>query len=238
MVRRKKRIADSVIEKIEKQYLNPDVEEVEKLPSERELAKAFGVSRNSVREALQTLALQGIIEIRQGGGSYIKQSEGSTLQQTLSEQIETIKSYEVFEMLEVRRALEVESAGLAALRARAEDMEQIRQALEEMATSAENSEAGIEADLNFHLRIVKASHNSILIQLTKTLIGQLKETIRTTREHRFSTPGNYEETFHEHKEIYLAIASGDSEVAKELMEMHISRVRSELSESALPELKL
>lgn len=233
----KRRTADILIEKIIKYYLHPKAEKVEKLPSERELAKRFEVSRNSVREALQTLALKGVIEIRQGGGSFVKRSEATFLEQVLSENTEMMQSQVIFEMLEVRRALEVESAGLAAQRALAEDLDHIRAALEDMA-SAETTDAGVDADLNFHLRIVKASHNSILIQLSKTLIGQLKETIRTTRQHRFSNADRYEETFNEHKEIYLAIASGDAAAAKKLIEEHITRVRRELSESALPELKI
>src|SRR5699024_4719892 len=119
----KRRTADILIEKIIKYYLHPDAEKVEKLPSERELEKRFEVSRNSVREALQTLALNGVIEIRQGGGSFVMRSEVSFLERVLSRNIETIESQVIFEMLEVRRALAVESAGLAAQRALAKDLD-------------------------------------------------------------------------------------------------------------------
>lgn len=234
----KKRTAEVVLDKIVAFYLNGQTQKGEKLPSERELAKRFGVSRNSVREALQILAIQNVIEIKQGGGSYIKQSDSKFLREALAEKITANESHLVFEMLEVRRALEAEAAALAAQRASAKDLNHIHKSLEMMAVSIDEAKAGAEADLDFHMYIVAASHNSILIHLAQTLMEQMKKTIQTTRQHRFLNPERYEETFNEHKEIYMAIAAGNSSLAKLLMEEHISRVRSELSESILPKLKI
>lgn len=234
----KRRTAEIVLEKIVEHFLKKQLKAGEKLPSERELATRFGVSRNSVREALQILALKNVIEIRRGGGSYVIQSDTNLIHEALSEKVTALESHLVFEMLEVRRALEVEAAALAAQRASAKDLNNIREALEMMAVSINEVESGTKADLQFHMCIVAASHNSILIHLAETLINQMKKTIQTTRQHRFSDPGRYEETFNEHREIYLAIASGNSSLAKSLMELHISRVRSELSESMLPKLEM
>lgn len=146
----------------------------------------------------------------------------------------TAENHLIFEMLEVRRALEIEAVSLAAKRATGEDLNNIRKALEQMAVTIDETEIGVQADLHFHMYIVAASHNSILIHLAQTLIKQMEETIRTTRQNRFKDADRYEETFNEHKEIYLAIASGDDILAKSLMEEHITRVRKELSENSLP----
>lgn len=234
----KRKTAEIVLEKIVGNFLKNHLETGDKLPSERELARLFGVSRNSVREALQILALKDIIEIKRGGGSYVKQSDAQLILDELFEKVVTAENHLIFEMLEVRRALEVEAISLAAKRATGEDLNNIRKALEQMAVPIDEVEIGVQADLHFHMYIVAASHNSILIHLAQTLIKQMEETIRTTRKIRFKYADRYEETFNEHKEIYIAIASGDSALAKSLMEEHITRVRKELSESFLPILKV
>lgn len=237
MISDKRKIAEIVLEKIEKKFLQSQLKTGDKLPSERELANLFEVSRNSVREALQILALKGVIEIRQGGGSFVLQSDAEFIREELSEKVVIRESHLIFEMLEVRRALEVEAASLAAQRATAEDLNHIRKSLEQMAVTIDKVEIGAQADFDFHMHIVEASHNSILIQLAQTLNQQLKKTVYTTRQHRFVNPDRYEETFTEHKEIYIAIASGDSTLASSLMEMHITKVRKELSESSLSTLR-
>ena len=190
-----------------------------------------------MREALKTLEMNGIIEIRQGGGSFIKTSEVQVLSDELSTTVVQAEGNLVYEMLELRRALEVEAASLAAQRATSEDLEKIRQALEQLAVSTKEVEAGIQADLHFHLQIVQATHNTLLINLVQTLTEHMEDTIRATRGHRFRDPSRYEDTFNEHKDIYVAIASGNVGEAKRLMEEHISRVRRELSEAFLPVLE-
>lgn len=237
MISDKRKIAEIVLEKIEKKFLHSQLKIGDKLPSERELANLFGVSRNSVREALQRLALKDVIEIRQGGGSYVKQPDAQPIHEELSKKVDVQESHLIFEMLEVRRALEVEAASLAAQRATAEDLHHIRQSIEQMAVSIDKVEVGAQGDLRFHMHIIEASHNSILIHLAQTLMEQLEETIYATRQHRFANPDRYEETLHEHKEIYIAIASGDSALASSLMETHITKVRKELSERSLSTLR-
>ena len=233
MISDKRKIAEIVLEKIEEKFLHSQLEIGEKLPSERELAALFEVSRNSVREALQTLALKGVIEIRQGGGSFVKQSDADFIREELSGKVVVNENHLIFEMLEVRRALEVEAASLAAQRATAEDLNKLRKSLEEMDVSIDKVKIGAQADFQFHMHIVEASHNSILIHLAQTLNQQLEKTVYTTRQHRFVNPDRYEETITEHKEIYIAIASGDSALAGSLMEAHITKVRKELSERSL-----
>ncbi|HJF30658.1 MAG TPA: FadR family transcriptional regulator [Sporosarcina psychrophila] len=233
----KKKTYELIVEKIEELFLNGKLKSGDKLPPERELASLFGVSRTSVREALQALEISGSIEIRQGGGSFIKVPEGQLVSEALSTAIIQAENNLVYEMLELRRALEVESASLAAQRATSADLEKIRQSLEQMATSGEDTEAGVQADLHFHLQIVQATHNQLLINLVQTLTERMEDTIRATRKHRFSDETRYEDTFEEHKEIYVAIASGNAQESKKLMEEHITRIRKELSETFLRTLR-
>ncbi len=224
--------SEIVLQKITEQFLNGQVMSGEKLPSERALAETFGVSRNSVREALQRLALENVIEIKRGGGSIVK-GEREEIHEMLAEKTVYVEEHLVFEMLEVRRALEVEAASLAAQRATAEDLKSISEALKAMDVSIEEVEKGVQADVDFHMRIVEASKNSILIHLAQTLMTEVEKTIYVTRKYRFMDDKRYRETLMEHKEIYLAIASGDRELAKLRMDTHITDIRKELSEHFL-----
>lgn len=135
-------------------------------------------------------------------------------------------------MLDLRRILEVECAAMASSRATSVDLARIRATLL-MMEEADSDEAGLQSDLNFHLSIVEASHHTVFIQLIASLTEHMKETIRVTRTNRLADPSRIQGTINEHKEIYVAIATGESEKAKMLMEEHITRVRKELTESML-----
>ncbi|MDF2039883.1 FadR/GntR family transcriptional regulator [Cytobacillus oceanisediminis] len=223
----KKRTYLVLVDKIIECYLGGNLKPGERLPSERELAGQFNVSRTTIREALRTIELNGLIDIRQGGGSYVKVSD---VQSRKEEIITAVKAENplVYEMLELRRALEVESSFLAAKRATSADLEKLRSALNQMALAKQNQELGLKADLDFHIGISEATHNSIFIELIHTLRGHMEETIKATQKQRFKDPSRYEDTMEEHKEIYLAIASGNGDRAKELMEGHITKIREEL----------
>ncbi|WP_210367027.1 FadR/GntR family transcriptional regulator [Bacillus sp. REN3] len=219
-----------LVDKITERYLNGNLKPGDRLPSERELASQLNVSRTSIREALRFMEQNGLIEIRQGGGSFVKVFD---LQSRKEEIMKAVKEENpmVYEMLELRRALEVESAFLAAKRATSTDLEKLRTALMNMALSKQNPELGLKADIDFHTGIVEATYNSIFIKMIHTLSSHMEDTIRATQKHRFKDPSRYEDTLDEHKEIYLAIASGNANRAKELMEEHITKIREELVES-------
>lgn len=229
MISVKKKTAQLIVEKIEEFFLTGDLKPGSKLPSERDLASRFGVSRTSIREALQVLELNGAIIIRQGGGSYINTDEVRILSDQLASNIVEAENHLVLDMLELRRALEVESVSLAAKRATPENLAGIQQALKQMKESLYDAEKGIQADLYFHQRIVEASHNQLLINLVQSLAERMEDSIRTTRSYRFMDAGRYEDTFTEHQDIYDAVASGDAAKAKRLMEQHINQILQELN---------
>ena len=228
MISGKKKTSKIIAEKIEGFFLKGDLKPGSKLPSERELASRFGVSRSSVREALQQLQLNGAIIIRQGGGSYINTDEVQKVSDQLSVSIVEAESHLIVDMLELRRALEIESVSLAAQRAAEKDLARIKEALDGMRESLYDAEKGIKADLHFHQRIVEASHNQLLINLVQSLAERMEDSIRATRTHRFMDVDRYEDTFAEHAEIYEAICIKNSALAKQLMEKHINRILEEL----------
>ncbi|MEX3747904.1 MULTISPECIES: FadR/GntR family transcriptional regulator [Lysinibacillus] len=229
----KKKAYEVIVDQIREYFLNGELQPGEKLPTERELASRFNVSRTSVREALRKLEIKGIIEIKQGSGSFIRTPEYHSLGEELSSTIIKTEKKLIYEMLELRQALEVECAFLASRRATSEDLERIGKALEMMDQVKNDVELGIQADLSFHINIVLASHNSIFLQLFQTLSEHMQDTIRVTRRQRLNDPERTQETIDEHKEIFLAIAAGDANQAKQLMEKHITQIRRELTESLL-----
>lgn len=232
MTQPKKKAYQVIVDQINEYFLNGKLKPGDKLPTERDLASRFNVSRTSVREALRKLEIKGIIEIKQGSGSFIKTSEVLAVEE-ISSTIMNAEKKLIYEMLELRRMLEVECASLASQRATSEDLNRIREALEMMDHAKNDVELGLQADLNFHISIVYASHNSIFLQLIKTLSGHMQDTIRATRRQRLANHERNQDTINEHKEIYLAIATGDAGQAAQLMEKHITQIRKELTESLL-----
>lgn len=217
-----------IVEQINMLCLEKNLQPGDRLPSERNLASFFGVSRNSVREALKGLESKGVLEIRQGGGSYLAAPKRDVLGNELRTHIDETQIQLIDEMLELRRAFEVEAASLAAQRATAEDLEAIRHVLSQMSKAMDDTEMGVQADLDFHMQVAYATKNQLLIDLMETLAKRMEENIRATRRQRFTDKDRHQDTLKEHEEIYLAIANGKSELAKQLMYKHISRIQLEL----------
>ncbi|MDQ0427439.1 DNA-binding FadR family transcriptional regulator [Planomicrobium stackebrandtii] len=224
----KKRTYELIVEQINMLCLEQNLQPGDRLPSERDLASLFGVSRTSVREALKRLESKNILEIRQGGGSFLAVSKRDTLGNELRTHIDETHAQLIDEMLELRRAFEVEAASLAAKRATSENLEAIKHVLTQMAEATDDPELGVQADLDFHLQVAYATKNQLLIDLMETLANRMEENIRATRRQRFTDSSRHLDTLKEHEEIYLAIAGGNSDLARQLMDKHISRIRLEL----------
>lgn len=137
----------------------------ERLPPEREIAEMLDVTRTVVREALIMLEIKGLVEVRRGAGIYVLDSSGS--HNTDSPDANVCNDAGPFELLQARQLLESNIAEFAALQATREDIVKMRQALQleerELASSAPgSSESG---DMQFHLAIAEATHNSMLVEL-------------------------------------------------------------------------
>lgn len=151
----------------------------ERLPTEPELSAELGISRNTVREAMRVLAFSGLIEVRQGDGSYLR---------SMTDPLGAMRALShctLGQAQETRRILEVEAIGLAALRRTAQDLEELRHALSVSALHYHGElEAYISADLRFHTCLVDAAHNpalSELYQYFSSIVGaQLRQTLNIT----------------------------------------------------------
>lgn len=193
----------------------------ERLPAERELCKMFGVGRTSLREALRSLTVMGILDGQVGKGTYVC-SNRNYLEKTLRWGL-LLDQKTVEDLIETRIMLECETAFLAARRALPGSLDKIERALEEMRLSRNSPEEFLEADLEFHLLIARATGNSLLdslVRLTRSYLhewikGSLAEPTVRQRLERASLSCD------QHGEILQALRSGEPERARETMRRHI-----------------
>lgn len=227
MIPKYKQVVDQLIAG----YLSGQLSIGDKLPPERRLAKDLEVSRTGLREALRYLVDQGAIQSRQGGGHYLRVSRmEDVFQQEQTWHAESDPTTTA-EMLEVRRALECEAAFLASSRASADQLAELANYLDLM-KRASTEEQGAKADVGFHLTLVKASHNTLLIQSIEQLVHQMERNIQTTRRRRFhSDASRYQATYKEHLAIYEAVQNHRADDAKHLMLQHLNRAYREIWEN-------
>ncbi|GII84820.1 GntR family transcriptional regulator [Sphaerisporangium siamense] len=197
-------LVDQVIEQLKDQITSGSWHLHAKIPTETVLAEQLGVGRNTVREAVRALTHAGLLECRQGDGTYVRAT--SELSGAMARRL---RAAEHLEILEVRRALEVEAAKLAAVRRTKGDIELIEAALlrREQAWAEAEVNAFVEADLAFHVAVVEATHNRVLIELYKDFSAALRASI--------AAAGAPLENGHiPHDAIARAIAAGDAAAAE------------------------
>lgn len=223
-----KRAVETIIDQIKGLILSGQLKPGDKLLTERELAEHLQVSRASVREALSALNMAGILEIKHGEGIFLKKADANAILEPLA-MIILLERDKIKNLLEVRKALEVESAGLAAERHRPDHLEKMKKALEEMEEDLVTGNTGEQADLGFHFAIAESTANPLLIMLMNTIHDAMNQTLRATRKlWMSSTSGTTRRLFEEHQEIYNTICAGDKEKAREIMYQHLHKVESEL----------
>ncbi|GLF86343.1 MULTISPECIES: FadR/GntR family transcriptional regulator [Bacillus] len=219
-------IADALIESIRTGELLPG----EKLDSVQALSESFQVSRSAVREALSALKAIGLIEMKQGEGTYVKQFDPEQLTFSLSPAF-LMKQHDVTQLLELRTIIETGAVKKAALLRTDDDLHQLREALEQMKLAEAHKETGEEADLSFHLAIATASKNDLLKALMNHVSTLLVETMRETRKAvLFSKKASIRQLYKEHEHIYKAVLARQPEEAERAMLTHLKNVEKLLSD--------
>ncbi|WDP90582.1 MAG: FadR family transcriptional regulator [Desulfobacter sp.] len=214
-----KRISDQVFDQIREWIYRGKLKPGEKLLTERELAQAMGVSRTTIRDAVQRLAAMGLIIQKQGQGTFVKPMEGP-MSGPIARAMET-QDASLEELLEVRMGLECNSAALAARRADEADISALEQSIIEMEEAADSGHLGAEADTAFHMALAYAAKNSLNILIMKNFYDYLFHGIKESRIGLYETPGNIEEIIKQHKNILDAIKERDPSRAFSVMKKHI-----------------
>jgi GntR family transcriptional repressor for pyruvate dehydrogenase complex len=221
-----KKIYEEVAETIHEMIRSGELMPGDKLDSVQQLAMNFQVGRSAIREALTALRAMGLIEIRQGEGTYVKEFNTDQLNFPLSTAI-LMNSEDIAHLLEVRKILEAGTVFCAAQKRTELQLDAMENALNEMKLASGDEELGEKADLKFHLAISESSQNPLLISLMNHVSGLIGETMKETRRlWLYSKQTTTDRLYDEHYEIFQAIWQQDAEKARSLMLNHIENVES------------
>ncbi len=207
-------VTNRLLEYIESQHLKPG----DLLPSETSLVNSFGVSRPVIREALKSLEGKGVIEIVNGKGALVRPIDSDPLRLFFLRAMQ-MEYGTMLELMEVRKGLEVQSAALAAQRRDEKDLAAIGQVVRAMRACISDLDGFIRLDVEFHLRVAAASHNSMLVSLVESIRDALRNTIIAGLRSR-GEGLEVESIQRTHERLYESLVEGDVQAAMETMEQH------------------
>jgi GntR family transcriptional repressor for pyruvate dehydrogenase complex len=192
----------------------------DQIPPERELAERFRVSRTSVREALRALEIQGVIDSRQGGGTFVRTANTEALVPPLAAAIMRGR-LELAEVLEVRELIEPGIARHAAQRATDEHVAELELILESQRNCIAQGRSFVDEDTAFHYTLARAADNHILLRLHNVILDLLRE----SRQTYLHVPDRPQLSLRGHEAILGAVAAHDPERAHDASLAHIVEVR-------------
>jgi len=210
------RIYEEIIRQIKNLVQEGKLKSGDQLPPERELAERFKVSRASVREAFRALESVGLLEIRPGEGTFVREVSVESLIEPLALVILTQRKA-VGELFEARRLLEPAIAGLAARRATREEIVEMERILEEQASEVAAGRTGLAQDAAFHAAIASSAHNRAITRIVHALMDLLSQ----SREESLQIPGRPVRSHQDHRKIVEAVRRRDGPGAQNAMLNHI-----------------
>jgi GntR family transcriptional regulator, transcriptional repressor for pyruvate dehydrogenase complex len=216
-------ISSEVAQILMSHLLGGEYEPGQRLPSERALATSLGVGRSVIREALKSLTLLGLVQVRPGDGTYL-QSRGSDLLPATFEWGLLLADHQIQDIIEARRELEVVLAALAARRRDEVDLVDLRALLALMAEARDTSTFA-RADVAFHLRIAQAARSSVLQQM----LGSTQSMLHAWITRVIDAAEDTGPSLHEHEPILAAIEKKSAAAARAAMRDHLNRAGERLS---------
>lgn len=233
---RREPMAAEVARRLVDYLLSGGVEPGSRMPSERQLAEAFGVGRSAVREAIAALSLIGLIEVRHGDGTYLKRPDSALLPQVVEWGL-LLGEQRTRDLVEARQKIETIIAGLAAQRRGDADLERMQSSLDRMRAAAQSQplvEDFVDADIAFHLQLAEAAGNTALRDVHSSIQALLRAWIG-----RVIAAGHAELSFEEHVPIMEAVQRRDVTGAEAAMNAHMhaaaSRLRATLDQASRPD---
>ena len=223
------KVSDKVVQDLRTLVEKNQMQVGDRLPAERKLCEQLGVSRSSLREAIQQLTSQGMLVSKVGAGTFLQQLPTNWSQyqivQPLSNLIDEDPAYR-FDVQEARIILEGGTAWHAALRATPEDIQHIRDCYDQIThfQSLGDDEQAARADANFHLAIAEASHNLVLIQVMRGVFDLLQFNVALGRHKVYSEAHRFDQLHEQHLQVIDAIERRDPEAARKAVCGHIEFV--------------
>jgi GntR family transcriptional repressor for pyruvate dehydrogenase complex len=215
---RRNKVYEEVAKQIERLIINK-LHPGDKLPSERELAETLKVSRSSIRDAIRSLELMGLVEPRQGMGTIVREASSESVVNPFASALKRRREL-VGELLDFRKMLEPPLAARAATHASAEDISEMEEILQRQEERQSQGEAAVAEDAEFHYSVALASDNSVVLKVLDILMDLLRD----TRERSLQLQGRPEKSLAGHRRILAAIKKHDAEAAKSAMRRHIEDV--------------
>lgn len=225
----RKKLSDVITEQLESMILDGSLLAGEKLPPERELATRFDVSRPSLREAIGNLQARGLVERKQGGGTYVSKDLNATMRDPLMALISRRPETQ-FDLLEFRHALEGMAAYYAALRGQPEDYTALDTALCALPNPArQDSQRPLaEALGQFYIIMARASHNMVLLHVMSTMQAMLVDNIERNLEMLAQHADVSGDLSRQRAEIVAAIGQRDPESARQACNSHLAFIEKTL----------
>ena len=213
-------LTDEAILKIKEMILAGDLKPGDRLPPEKELGEALGLSRSSLREAVKALEIIRVLDVRRGDGTYVTSLSPSLLLDALSFVVDVHQDDSVLELFEVRRILEPAAAGLATPRMTGADIAHLRELLAQVDGTPSVDEL-VANDIVFHRYICERSGNAYL---TRMLDALSSSTLRARVWRGLTQEGSVQRTLTEHRAIVDALEVGDADLVAAQMTVHVSGV--------------
>lgn len=225
------KLADVIMAQLEQQILDGVLKPGSRLPAERVLAEQLGVSRPSLREAIQKLAAKGwIVKQKQGSGNYVSDRLETAFSAPWEQMIRQNPALHA-DVLEFRRAIEGVVAAMAAERATDVDLQHLEKLVDTLRIAYEGDDQSAQsaADVAFHQAIAEASHNALFAHLISSLLHMLHNNIKDNIANLFANGTVAGELLLQHEAIWQAIAARDSARARQAAEAHIDYVEKTLT---------
>ena len=217
------RLHESIVEQFHTLIQDGALEHGVKLPSERVLAEQLKVSRSSVREAIRTLELQGLVVSKHGSGTFVNTQSldavTTLMTSSLGVGLDALEA-QLHDIFEVRHLLEPQLAVLAAQRATPEDVERLSSILVEQQRQIMEGETGVDADTEFHFALATATHNTALVKV----VSAVEDVLRQSRDQTLQQPGRSQRSLDSHRHILDMVRAGDHMGARSAMEHHLTAV--------------
>jgi len=216
------KVSDEIVSQLKNLISEGKLKPGDRLPPERELIKAFGVSRPSLREALNSLSAMGFLEVR-AKRTYVRSVTSESMQDPLLHLIKA-DTQKIFDLIEVRKAMEAWGAFHAAQRATDKDIEGLEGIIQEMKKAFAEGRSWEKQDADFHLAMAQATHNTIQTHMMSTIYDLLKESVAKV----FREQGKVKKLLHHHYRIFSAIKNHSPDKARERILEHLDYVESEI----------
>jgi GntR family transcriptional repressor for pyruvate dehydrogenase complex len=216
----KEGLVDRVVDEIQHMIIEGTLEAGMKLPGERELADQVGVSRTVIREAIKTLHAKGLIDLRQGVGTFVRAINGEQISGPLTMLLRT-NGITLENLHQVRIILEVEIARVAASEATGAEIARLQELLTESERVMDDPGAFAEGDAAFHHALAEFSHNPLLVMLLDSIGGLMRDVRISVSKY----PDLFRLIVPDHREILESVKAKDPSRAQQAMRHHLENAR-------------